>query len=133
MKKVIIYALAFGVGFYLVRPSDAAFIGTHEENVAELQEIAAEINRDLPKRLDEWTTLLRVEANDAGFVNHYRVHAESLNRFNDIWEILRERACDNRGYRHAMAAGFSITFSYENNRGTPLTYFEVRDRDCPET
>lgn len=135
MKKAFLIGGLIGAGWFFAQPRGTPFDGTRAENLETLREIVAEVDRDFPKRLDAYTTALSVEVTPAGVLNRYRLDVEDLQpgALNDLWEHLRESACENRGYRYAMAAGFTITFAYENRRGRPLPPLEIRQEDCPET
>lgn len=142
MKKLLLAAFALVIGWQGIRyftRSPFALTNSREKNVAILQRVAAELNRDLPKKLDEETTLLRVDVTNVGVVNRYKLTSLGpLSQFqfldqgtrDQVSRGLRAQTCANKGYRMAMGKGFSISYSYVDRNDKPVATFTYRHADC---
>ncbi|MBI4500439.1 MAG: hypothetical protein HY700_04690 [Gemmatimonadetes bacterium] len=112
------------------------FTGSREKNLEILRKVADMVNRDLPKRLDAETTLLRVDVTNSGVVNRYKISTLTYAEFSQVGIMgeaaprLREETCANKSYRKAMDYGFTVSYFYVDRNNQPAGSVTFAQADC---
>ena len=136
MKKILFLGIVLVAGWMGFRQLRSPFGDSREDNVAILRSVAADLNRDLPKRLDAETTLLRVDVTNSGLVNQYQTTSLSdfrmlpPNVLNELRLDLQRKTCANRSYKLVMGKGFSISYAYFDRNNISIGTFTYRRADC---
>jgi hypothetical protein len=114
--------------------------GTAKEDVhsaAFLNKVAGEINKQLPKAIDQDTQLANVSAMDGVLVYNYRLVNRLAADFDatalvsGIKPQATRGACTTPDTRDKfLNQGITLRFSYADKNGSPIASFDVTPGDC---
>jgi hypothetical protein len=110
------------------KPSDAAV-------VAALKQAAETVTKTLPKRIDNLTTLISIQADKQPLMYKYQVNA-SLHEI-DITGFSRQQqrnlnlsVCHQENMRHLIRDGVTYHYKYIDNSGEDIAKLAVDDAIC---
>jgi hypothetical protein len=101
-----------------------------------LQRVVAAVNEGYPRRLDEETTMLRIEVTPGGIVNRYRLTSLTWGEISQAGLMeqlrprLRQQTCSIRLYRIVMEKGSRVTYSYVDRNDYPAGDVTFTRADC---
>lgn len=100
-----------------------------------LRVTAEQLNRSVPKQIDEETTLTRVDVQPDGLLYNFQLVTKTSADLNaDAKEIIRnvvkERVCSDPSTSANLKDGYSFYYSYIGKDKVPVTKFVVAPKDC---
>ena len=124
-------AIGKQLGGELFKPSKAEALNSL------VNEAAARINAQAPKKLDEITTLVRAEAMSGNklatyyTLKNYDSYAKDFS-FSAARLAVTKNVCDKQGAlaQSPLALGMTHQYIYTRENGTEIGRFEVTKRDC---
>lgn len=126
--KLMLFLVGAGVvfgatAFYSKWKSDSAKANLH----GALLEAQARLTQQLPKALDDVTTLTSVNVEDTKWTYVYSLSTNSFDR-QELRRRVRQNFCAS-DLKEWLAKGVSYNFEYRDKSGTLLTQFQVTS--CP--
>lgn len=100
-----------------------------------LRASAEQLNRSVPKKIDEETVLTKVEAQKDGLLYNYElINKVSTDLDSDTIGILRgtvkDKICTTAETKSFLKEGYSYYYSYVGKDQKPVTKFSVAPKDC---
>ena len=123
-----------------VQTKDNAPLSFSSITTAELENIAAEANKELPRMLDDQTRADNVVIGPAKKLTNnitlITVEPGKLTEF-DLQKLLvsetRPRLCSSKKFTELRSRGATIAFNYHDNKGNSITELVIGQYDCSES
>lgn len=102
----------------------------------EIKVVAEELNKSLPKKIDDRTVLLGIEQQEQMLIYHVEVTGDlldgvDLKRFHDETKnTLEKRMCKDKSLQYFVENNINIEFKYTGSNGMPLSSIPIDLRSC---
>jgi hypothetical protein len=138
--KTALLAILVAMAVFGLLQARGGLFGVDKKDVrsaAFLSEVAAELNKQLPKPVDPETELSSVTGLEGVFVYNYRIVSRSAaevdaNAFvKTIKPPVTTAACTApQTHDRFLKQGVTLRYAYADRNGTPITSFDVTPSDC---
>jgi len=139
-QKTTLLAILVAMAVFGLLQARGGLFGVTKKDVrsaAFLGDVAARLNEQLPKPVDQETELASVEGLEGVFVYNYRIHSRSVDEIDAdgfaaaIQPQVTQAACAAPDTRDKfLKEGITLRYAYADRNDTPITSFDVTPADC---
>lgn len=136
---VLIFVMLFAssIGKIVGRSTTQNYFDSKRDGqIEKAQEFAAaELRKQLPMKVDEYTTLQNALSSGKTLVYHYVIAADAIDVDNqsfrtEVNEILNKNVCGSEGMLKVIRAGGSYVYQYVSQDGASIAQFRFDKETC---
>jgi hypothetical protein len=138
-QKTALLAILVAMAVFGLLQARGGLFGVAKKDVrsaAFLSEVAAQLNKQLPKAVDQETELASVTGLEGVFVYNYRLVSRAVGDVDAgfataIKPLVTKAACTAPDtHEKFLKQGITLRYAYTDMNGTPVTSFDVTLGDC---